>query len=248
MRHHEALAALAAAAIAHTVMAADCFTTFAGPLASTRPAFEAAAGAPVPLENFESIGHGVAVGDMPGLQAHFAAEYADGSPAPLPIVYANSPVTSPNWMINFFNGRPAWSSWVVRPDEGESIYAFGQVNSQGDTVRIEAFDEADVLIGSVDAPALSHAFAGFVSSVPIAKVVITPLGNFDGSNGMDDVQVSVAPPCYADADGSGDLSFFDFLAYTNDFNAGDSCADCDADGVLNFFDFLCFMNAFNEGC
>lgn len=54
--------------------------------------------------------------------------------------------------------------------------------------------------------------------------------------------------CYADCDGDGELSFFDFLCYTNAFNAGDDYADCDGDGELTFFDFLCYTNDFNAGC
>ena len=54
--------------------------------------------------------------------------------------------------------------------------------------------------------------------------------------------------CYPDLDGSGALDLFDFLAFTNLFNAEDSGADCDGDGVFSLFDFLCFVNAFNAGC
>jgi hypothetical protein len=54
--------------------------------------------------------------------------------------------------------------------------------------------------------------------------------------------------CYADCDGDTTLSFFDFLCFTNAFNAGDMYADCDGDQVLSFFDFLCFTNEFNAGC
>lgn len=169
------------------------FTPFSGSYAPTRALFEAAAGGTVPMETFESFATGAAVGDMPGVQAFFAPEYADGSLAPLPVVANNSPVTPTKWIVNLGNGRPAWSPWVIRPDAGESIYAFGQANSQGDFVRIEAFAASGALVGTVDSPALSHAFAGFVSSTPIAKVVVTPLGNFDGTNGMDNVQISVVP-------------------------------------------------------
>jgi hypothetical protein len=56
------------------------------------------------------------------------------------------------------------------------------------------------------------------------------------------------PPCYADLDGDGDLTLFDFLAYVNLFNAGADSADCDQSGALDLFDFHCFTNAFNEGC
>jgi hypothetical protein len=54
--------------------------------------------------------------------------------------------------------------------------------------------------------------------------------------------------CYADCDNTGSLDFFDFLCYTNMFNAGEPGADCDGSGGLDFFDFLCYSNEFNEGC
>ncbi|UYV13665.1 MAG: hypothetical protein NCW75_05120 [Phycisphaera sp.] len=54
--------------------------------------------------------------------------------------------------------------------------------------------------------------------------------------------------CYADLDGDGELTLFDFLAFQNAFDAGDSIADCDGDGDLTLFDFLCFQNAFDLGC
>ncbi|UYV11578.1 MAG: hypothetical protein NCW75_09725 [Phycisphaera sp.] len=56
------------------------------------------------------------------------------------------------------------------------------------------------------------------------------------------------PPCYADLDGDGELTLFDFLAFQNAFDTGDPAADCDADGSLTLFDFLCFQNAFDTGC
>ena len=54
--------------------------------------------------------------------------------------------------------------------------------------------------------------------------------------------------CYADFDGDGTLTIFDFLAYQNAFDAADPTADCDEDGALTIFDFLCFQNAFDAGC
>ena len=54
--------------------------------------------------------------------------------------------------------------------------------------------------------------------------------------------------CYADFDGDGSLTIFDFLAYQNAFDAGDLAADCDEDGSLTIFDFLCFQNGFDAGC
>jgi hypothetical protein len=54
--------------------------------------------------------------------------------------------------------------------------------------------------------------------------------------------------CYADFDGDGELTLFDFLGFVNEFNAGEDRADCTADGAFDLFDFLCFVNAFNAGC
>jgi hypothetical protein len=55
-------------------------------------------------------------------------------------------------------------------------------------------------------------------------------------------------PCFADFDGDGSLTIFDFLGFQNAFDAGDLAADCDEDGGLTLFDFLCFQNAFDAGC
>ena len=54
--------------------------------------------------------------------------------------------------------------------------------------------------------------------------------------------------CYADLDGDGSLTIFDFLEFQNLFVAGDPLADCDGSGSLTIFDFLCFQNAFVAGC
>jgi|GEM_PF-4725423 len=57
-----------------------------------------------------------------------------------------------------------------------------------------------------------------------------------------------AEPCYADFDGDGELTIFDFLAFQNAFVDGTLAADCDGDGGMSIFDFLCFQNAFAAGC
>ena len=60
--------------------------------------------------------------------------------------------------------------------------------------------------------------------------------------------VGDATDCYADFDGDGSLTIFDFLAFQNAFDSGDLLADCDTDGSLTLFDFLCFQNEFDAGC
>jgi hypothetical protein len=62
------------------------------------------------------------------------------------------------------------------------------------------------------------------------------------------ISLTSGAACYADCDGDGELSLFDFLCFTNNFNAQDPAADCDATGTFDLFDFLCFANAFNAGC
>jgi len=63
-----------------------------------------------------------------------------------------------------------------------------------------------------------------------------------------EIRGQVVDTCYADCDASGELDFFDFLCFQNEFAAGTAYADCDASGELDFFDFLCFQNEFAAGC
>src|SRR5690606_36923427 len=60
--------------------------------------------------------------------------------------------------------------------------------------------------------------------------------------------VTLAESCYADCDESGELDFFDFLCFQNEFALQTPYADCDESGGHDFFDFLCFQDAFAAGC
>jgi MYXO-CTERM domain-containing protein len=177
------------------------FSGVNGTYSSARAAFEAAhlaaTAQPISFENFEVFGAGsVVVGDMPGNPGRFAPEYADGSAAPLPITQAAGGLPSGSiWIINLLNGRPAGSSWVIRPDNpGDLIYAFGQSNAQGDWVRITGYDASNNVVATIEASNAGTAFAGFISDVGMSRIVVTPLGNFDLANGMDDVYVGVTHP------------------------------------------------------
>ena len=132
---------------------------------------------------------------MPGNDGRCAPEYADGSPAPLPVTLATVAAPSGSrWMANFGNGRPFGASWVIRPDDpDELIYGFGQTNAQGDWVEIFGYDAQDALVVSVLAPNTGTAFAGFITDIGLSRVVVTPRGNGDFANGMDDVLVSTTP-------------------------------------------------------
>lgn len=235
-----------------SVVCADVMT-YSGPLTATRDQFNIDSDGLALLEDFESFGGGQAVGDMPGNGARFAEEYADGSPAPLPVIQATASAPSGSrWMANFGNGRPAFSSWVIRPDNpGDLIYGFGQANAQGDWVRIEGFDASDQLVVSVDAqPIAAGCFAGFIVREGVSKVVVTPLGNFDGLNGMDDVQVSTQEIslCDVDLNCDGNLDFFDVSAFIAAYNAMDPRADFTGDGEFDFFDVSAYIAQYNAGC
>ncbi len=204
MRHAQlAVGGMVACAACLSAVQADVvyFSGVNATYASSRAAFEAAHLSltlqPISFENFEGFGAGsVVVGDMPGNPGRFAPEYADGSAAPLPITQAAGGLPSGSlWIINLLNGRPAGSSWVIRPDNpGDLIYAFGQSNAQGDWVRITGYDALNNIVATIDASNAGTAFAGFISDVGMARIVVTPLGNSDLANGMDDVYVGVTAP------------------------------------------------------
>lgn len=225
--------------------------TYSGPLAATRDQFNIDSDNLALLENFEGFGGGQEVGDMPGNGARFAPEYADGSAAPLPIIQATVAAPSGSrWMQNFGNGRPFGAAWVIRPDDPDDlIYAFGQVNAQGDWVRIEGFDADDNLVVSVDAQPIL-CFAGFIVREGVSKVVVTPLGNGDFANGMDDVQVSTQEInlCDVDINCDGNVDFFDVSAFIAAYNAMDPRADFTGDGVFDFFDVSAYIAQYNAGC
>ena len=66
---------------------------------------------------------------------------------------------------------------------------------------------------------------------------------------IDDVLlVEATAGCRVDLDGDGELTLFDFLTFSNLFDAGDPLADFDGDGALTLFDFLTFSNEFDAGC
>ncbi|MEQ8317769.1 MAG: DUF1028 domain-containing protein [Phycisphaerales bacterium] len=98
-------------------------------------------------------------------------------------------------------------------------------------------------VWEVDLTASSSGAAGMAElSITIADagtrpVTLMPLPTLEVTGG-----------CYADFDGDGVLTIFDFLAFQNAFQDADPIADCDGSGSLDIFDFLCFQNSFDSGC
>ena len=213
--------------------------------------YELLTGVVAEAEGFESYAGGQEVGGMPANEGRFAPEYADGTEAPLPIIQATiaAPFGS-RWTQNFGNGRPFGASWVVRPkNEGESIYAFAQTNAQGDWVRILGYNDEDELIVSIDASNTGTAFVGFVSRTPIAKVVITPLGNGDFANGMDEVFVETTPlPDCADVTYDGNVDLADLNAVLASFGTENGCGDVNGDGFVDLADLNLVLAGFNSNC
>jgi hypothetical protein len=88
-------------------------------------------------------------------------------------------------------------------------------------------------------------FQGFHTLKKVEWIQESPFHQFDNI-----VAVESAPQedCYPDCDGNGSLDLFDFLCFTNSFNANGNYSNCDGNGVHDLFDFLCYVNAFNAGC
>lgn len=230
------------------------FQAFAGPLGTTRAAFFEALGGEQPIETFEGFGGGAVVEEMSSIGLRFLPEDADGSELPLPVTVTNSPVSSPQWMANFGNGRPFWSAWVIAPEDDEGrIYAFGQANSQGDWVLVRAYDECGGLIGEVEAPPIT-AFAGFISSEPVYRVHVIPLGNGDGANGMDDLTASLtAVPdgvVYSgDTNDDNTVTSVDLNNVLAEFGCAEGCcADLDDDGDVDSADLNLVLASFGGSC
>jgi hypothetical protein len=182
---------------------------------------------------------------MPGVDAVMTPEDANGNIIGLPVLVGGTRITPPNWTANFGNGRPFWSPWVVRPIDGEAIYAFGQVNAQGDWVRMEGFDAKNELVITVDAQPIGNAFAGFVTDVPIFRVVVTPLGNGDGANGLDDLAISIVPAnCQADLNGDGSVDAADLAALLGAWGTPD--ADFNCDGTTDAPDLSVMLGAWGR--
>ncbi|MEK6703846.1 MAG: hypothetical protein AABZ53_16425 [Planctomycetota bacterium] len=237
------------------------FATFTGG-ASQELAWQAAAGGNVPLEDFESYHGGLCcaptdqVTALPALGIVFATDV----PGAYPGVYNYQPQahSGQNQLANFGGGLSAYADYRILPESGKAIYALGfwQCDPQGDQTMY-AFDALGTLVGQItghinDGGGLS--FAGFVSTIPIARVVVEGLLG-DGWNHIDDLQVVARSSCPADFDGDGTPDFFDYDAFVICFEGGPCppgppprTADFDADGTVDFFDYDAFVVAFEAGC
>ncbi len=121
----------------------------------------------------------------------------------------------------------------------QSKYPMGAAFSGGGGHSVVIGDDEWLMEGAVDCPA--SPFWGKPSAVLLLNSLAFVMPK-------EDFEYKAPTPCYANCDGSCSLDLFDFLCFTNLYNAGSKAANCDGDGELSLFDFLCFTNAFNTGC
>ena len=145
------------------------------------------------FEDFESYAVGTQFTSLPGLGVSFAELIGGGYPN----IYQHFQNTTPygsKHLANFPNGINAinrYAAIILMPQFGVQLTALGFFNGDGqaDTMIATAYDSNDNALGSVGA--FKGAFAGFVSSTPVAKVVFG--GNTgDGWNHIDGLQTHTA--------------------------------------------------------
>jgi hypothetical protein len=102
-------------------------------------------------------------------------------------------------------------------------------------------------ITSEDAGFMSNQFIGGLPDGwgNLGEPRVIDFGNIAGTQ---HVVIPLSGECYADCDGDGDLTLFDFLCFVNDFNTQGAYSNCDGEDGHTLFDFLCYVNAFNGGC
>ena len=146
------------------------------------------------VESFESFSVGEQISSLPALGVRFDELAGSG----LPAIYKHAADTTPygrNHLGNFPNGVGGTNRFddiVLRPLPGFELRALGYWNGDGqaDTFVASAYDEFGNKLGDVGA--FKSQFAGFVSMVPVARVVFD--GNTgDGWNHLDGLQTSPVP-------------------------------------------------------
>ena len=80
-------------------------------------------------------------------------------------------------------------------------------------------------------------------------VIVTVTSDADTS---DNVNLDLTPITYeycpGDYNGDCNVNTQDFVAFLNDWSAGNMAADCNNDRVINTQDFICFLNLWTSGC
>ncbi len=144
--------------------------------------------------------------------------------------------TSVSMQIAYYENGP-WGGIQFHLD----AIQLGEVVGSADPITISDLGGRDnIALGELSISGVEfdelHLYATFGDEFSLPRILI------------DDIVFGGGSSCPADFDGDGDLTLFDFLAFQNAFDAGETSADFDGDGSLTLFDFLAFQNAFDAGC
>ncbi len=163
------------------------------------------------------------------------------------VLDTNHPGDPRTWKLSGPAHQPGYSNSVLcnyakfelGSQAGTETYFFlTNIDIDPEKGSAQAFNSAGKKIGDAhdqDFGFYIHMFVDDILAGPHDQIVVA----WNNKGGFE---------CYPDLNGDGTLDLFDFLQFTNLFNAGDEQADCDPDGQYDLFDFLCYTNAFNAGC
>jgi hypothetical protein len=132
-------------------------------------------------------------------------------------------------------GGPTVYLWVQAFEDGVQVASFDHDAQYGDYIGVTGGGFDELRIGGYNTAEDRNLHQETTYQALAVDNVST--GTIDTGNN-----------CYADLNGDTVLDLFDFLEFTNLFNAGDDLANCDGQGGLDLFDFLCYTNEFNAGC
>lgn len=182
-------ATVAAVLLLGSMSATAAFTTFVG--GATEEAQWRVAAGTTNLEDFQSFAPGAQINALPQLGVEFDELDGGGFPQINPHFEANTPYGQQH-LGNFPNGVNEINRFddiVMLTESGMVITAFGFYNGDGQlaTMVASAYDAQNNLLGSVGA--FKGAFAGVLSSVPIARVVFGGQTG-DGWNHIDGLQTN----------------------------------------------------------
>jgi hypothetical protein len=213
----------------------------------------------VVISNFSAgIGTGTAFGTASTTQ-HKAFGFTMGEAYTLDAVLLsmNFPEPDPTIEVSIWDGATIPQSQLITLDNPPDLIGAGEFEfTPAAPFTLEAGETYWVYVSPVTVGAgSSYTWDGTSPSTMPSGVGATAVGYiFNGSPStfLNRLEVQGTPDggtrCYADCDESGELDFFDFLCFQNEFAAGSEYADCDDSDQLDFFDFLCFQNEFAAGC
>ncbi|MEQ9096113.1 MAG: lamin tail domain-containing protein [Phycisphaerales bacterium] len=142
--------------------------------------------------------------------------------------------------------QSGWSRFDISNADG--LTTPGWTPTAGADGLVDAFDR-DYIVAQIAAANDGEANWDDINEAVLFDLSADVTGDLVvNQDDLDAIDAILGGACPADFDGDGSLTLFDFLAFSNAFDAGDARADFDGDGSLTLFDFLAFSNAFDAGC